>query len=139
LKENIQIKKAWEDGDLIQLEIICWSEFITARQGCYIQMQDLIRLSEKIQNFIQNPHQQCYLEFGNKKGNYTPAFSMELSSIDKLGHINIEVDVEIDDNDSRKHRSCFFVKSELGRVEQFGNEIQLIHKAPLGYKISLNI
>ena len=45
LKENIQIKKAWEDGDLTQLEIICWSEFITARQGCYIQMQDLIRLS----------------------------------------------------------------------------------------------
>lgn len=138
MKENIQIKKIWEDGDLIQLEILCWSEFATARQNCYIQIQDLIKSFEKIQRFIQQPLEKCYLEFGNKSGNYTPAFSMELSSIDKLGHVNIEVDVEIDDNDSRKHRSCFFVRSELGYVEQFGKKLQALGKNPLEHKVSLN-
>lgn len=139
MQENIQIKKIWEDSDLIQLEIICWSEFVTARQTCYIQSQSLIQLSEKIQHFVQHPYEQCYLEFGHKSGNYTPAFSMEFSSKDKLGHINIEVDVEIDDNDSRKHRSCFFVRSELGCIERFGKELGKIDKKLLDDKISLNV
>lgn len=64
---------------------------------------------------------------------------MEFSSKDKLGHINIEVDVEIDDNDSRKHRSCFFVRSELGCIERFGKELGKIDKKLLDDKISLNV
>lgn len=56
---------------------------------------------------------QCYLEFGNKEGNYTPAFSMNVLPADTSGHVKIEVDLEIVDNDKRSHRCCFYVESEL--------------------------
>jgi len=45
---------------------------------------------------------------------------MELLPADSSGHVKIEVDVEIDDNDTRSHRCCFYVNTELGQVEQLG-------------------
>lgn len=54
------------------------------------------------------------MEFGKKEGNYTPAFSMCMSPADMSGHVKIEVDIEIADHDTRSHRCCFYVKSELG-------------------------
>lgn len=68
----------------------------------------------------------CYLEFGHKEGNYTTAFSMKLLPADVQGHVKIEVDIEIDDNDTRSHRCCFYVNSELGLVEQMGKTLKKI-------------
>lgn len=36
------------------------------------------------------------------------------------GHAKVEVDIEITDNNSRSHRCRFYVKSELGLIEQLG-------------------
>ncbi|MCM1088475.1 MAG: hypothetical protein NC419_09980 [Muribaculaceae bacterium] len=36
----------------------------------------------------------------------------------------MEVDIEIADNDMRSHRCCFYVKSELGLIEQLGMALE---------------
>lgn len=78
------------------------------------------------------------MEFGKKEGNYTPAFSMCMLPVDTSGHVKIEVDIEIADNDMRSHRCCFYVKSELGSIERLGMTLKKLIKEPDGCQVSLH-
>lgn len=135
--DNIIFEKVWQDENLIELKISANSEFVSAHQNCYIEDKKLEELSEKICSFIEDYNKNCYLEFGKKEGNYTPAFSMNILPVDMLGHIKIEVDIEIADNDIRAHRCCFYVKSELGLVEQLGRALKELVMEKVGSKVSL--
>lgn len=122
--DNIIFKKIWQDDNLIELKISANSDFVSAFQSCYIQDKKLEEIAEKIYNFAGNYNESCYVEFGKKDGNYTPAFSMFILPADMSGHVKIEVDIEIADNDTRSHRCCFYVNSELGLVEQLGMNLR---------------
>lgn len=124
---NIKITKEWEDASLLELKIEAVSEYISANQLCYIQDMDLEKNGVKIKEYSYEFSKSCYVEFGKKTGKYTPAFSLEFLPADKSGKIKIEVDMEIADNEERKHRCCFYVDSEIGLVEQFG--LKLIQMA----------
>lgn len=136
--DNIIFNKIWQDKNLIELKISVNSQFVSAYQHCYVQDTMLQEISEKIHNYVENYDATCYLEFGKKKGNYTPAFSMYILSAKTLGHIKIEVDIEIEDNDTRSHRCCFYVKSELGLIEQLGIKLKNLIKEPEGSEVALN-
>ena len=43
---------------------------------------------------LSNFNESYYLEFGQKEGYYTPAFSMCILPADELGHMTVEVDIE---------------------------------------------
>ena len=134
---NIIIKKIWEDEGLIELKVEAICDYARAWQNCYIQNEDYLKLVDKIQIYNVN-NEGTYLEFGSKEGNYTPAFSLEIKAPDNFGHVTIEVDLEIDDNDSRKHRSVFYVQTELGCVERFGRQLYQIINNEL-QEASLNL
>ncbi len=135
--DNIIFKKVWQDGNLIELKISINSEFVSAYQNCYIEDTMLKEISNKISNYVNNYNMPCYLEFGKKEDNYTPAFSMYMLPADASGHIKIEVDIEILDNDTRSHRCCFFVKSELGLIENLGISLNDIILGSEGVEASL--
>lgn len=136
--DNIIFKKIWQDDNLIELKISANSEFASAYQSCYIQDKKLEEIAGTICNFIENYNEACYLEFGKKEGNYTPAFSMCILPADISGHVKIEVDIEIADNDTRLHRCCFYVKSELGLIERFGMALKKLIIEPDGCEVSLH-
>lgn len=77
------------------------------------------------------------MEFGNKIGNYTPAFSLNILPCDNFGHVKIEADIEIADNDRREHRCCFYVSCELGQLERFGQSLKSLISDDEGIKVSL--
>lgn len=79
----------------------------------------------------------CYLEFGCKEGNYTPAFSMLLLPAEVNGHVVIELDFEIEDNPSRTHRACFYIESELGLIQKLGEHLQYLEEMSLDDAFSL--
>lgn len=135
--DKITFEKIWQDGDIIELKISANSEFVSAYQSCYIQDTMLQKISKKIRSYVNNYHVPSYLEFGKKKGNYTPAFSMCLLPANSSGHMKIEVDIEIADNDLRAHRCCFYVESELGLVEQLGYALDNLLISPIGAQASL--
>lgn len=137
MQDNLTFEKTYQDDTLIELKISASSEYASAYQNCYIQDIELKNIAEKICNYVDNYSEACYLEFGHKQGDYTPAFSMELLPADSFGHVKIEVDIEIDDNDSRSHRCCFYVNSELGLVEQLGNALKELVAGPIGESVSL--
>ncbi len=138
MSDNILIEKIWQDNDLLELSIKCDSKFAVAIQTCYIQVSDLHDICNSIVNCTKYLQKNCYLEFGKKNGNFTPSFSMEIVEITSSGHVIIEVDVEIEDNDIRKHRSCFYVESELGLLEKFGIALKKLIKGDIGDCVSLN-
>ncbi len=86
---------------------------------------------------MKNYNVECYLEFGNKIGNYTPAFSLAFLPSQISGHVKVEVDIEIADNDKRVHKCCFYVNCELGQVERFGKMLRSIVTDDEGTVISL--
>ena len=126
MQDKLVFEKIYQDDSLLELKISAKSENVSAYQNCYIQDTELSAISEKIYKYVDNYQEACYLEFGHKEGNYTPAFSMKLLPADVHGHVKIEVDIEIDDNDTRSHRCCFYVNSELGLVEQMGKTLKRI-------------
>ena len=137
---NILIEKLWQEheNDILELKIKCSSEYAVAIQTCYIGKSDLADICFRIKDCIEHLDQNCYLEFGKKDGNYTPAFSMNIEEIDPLGHVKIEVDVEINDNPVRKHRSCFYVRSELGLLEKFALSLNSLIDGAIGFVATLN-
>ena len=135
--DNIIFKKIWQDETLIELKISASCDFVSAYQSCYIQEKKLAEIAEKISNFAKKFNESCYLELGQKEGNYTPAFSMCMLPADMSGHVRIEVDIEIADNNTRSHRCCFYVKSELGLIEHFGMALKGLILEKIGTEISL--
>ncbi len=135
--DNITFEKIWQDDNIIELKISANNDFVSANQTCYIQCIDIEKSINKITEYINKKDTECYIQFGNKKGNYTPAFSMRLLQHDAYGHIKIELDMEIDDNNTRSHRCMFFVTTELGTVEFFQNNMYRLITRDVGIVVSL--
>jgi hypothetical protein len=136
--DNIKIEKNWEDSNVLELKVSAKTEYLSIYQLCYIQTTDLELIGKNIKGYSFNFNNTCYVEFGKLTGDFTPAFSLNFLPADTSGKVKIEVDMEIDDNDERKHRCCFYVESEIGLIEQFGNGlIQLASQAAIE-EINLN-
>lgn len=136
-KNNIIFEKVWEDNNLLELKINAISEYVNAYQYCYIEDKLLHQIGEEITQYSFNYYHECYVEFGKKEGNYTPAFSMRFLPADNSGHVQIEVDVEINDNDVRAHRCCFYISGELGLLEGLGKNLQHLANGTVGEIYSL--
>ncbi len=123
--DNICIKKVWEDDGLIELFVKAQSQFATINQTCYISTEDLKNNAKSITEYTQN-NLKTYVEFGKIEGDFSPAFAMKLDPCDNYGHVIIEIDMEIDDNQKREHRCKFFLNTELGLLEMFGEKLRSI-------------
>jgi len=135
--ENIILKKVWEDDTMIEVEITAISKHVTSYQLCYVNEMEMQEMVTKIERYIKDFTKEAYIQFGEKEGNYPPAFSMKLLNANSCGHIKIEVDIEIDDVDDRSHRCKYFVKSELGAIERFGERTLTLYKSEIGTSISM--
>ena len=135
--DNLIFKKIWQDGDLLELNIIGMCDYVKAHQDCNISKKDLEELANKIKK-INDTCEKIYLEFGKKDGDYTPAFSLLIMPKNKNGHIKIEVDMEINDIETRTHRCMFFVNTELGMLEKFSEKMKRIKDFEIGKMICLN-
>lgn len=135
--DNIIIEKLWQDANVIELQVTAKSEYAQAKQSCYVEDEAIMKNADKIEAYMKNYDVECYLEFGNKIGNYTPAFSLTFLPSQISGHVKVEVDIEIADNDKRAHRCCFYVNCELGQVERFGKLLKSIVADEEGTVISL--
>lgn len=135
--DNIIFEKIWEDETFIEMKITAISKFSTSYQTCYVDEGEINQMIVKIKFYLADSSQSVYIKFGEKAGNYTPAFSMKLMRADKRGHLKIEVDIEIEDIDDRSHRCKYFVESELGAMERFGQKASSFYQSQIGTRISM--
>lgn len=138
MKDNIILRKIWQDDDVIELAVVCSSPLITATSEIYVSDSLIDELISEITRFLN----------GNKEGFWaneergdasTACVSFRLFREDELGHIAIEVFAELDDGgDYSKHNCCFFVRTEYGLLMNFCDHLAQLKSGSGGYEIQLN-
>ena len=96
--DNIIFERLWKDSNIIELKVMASSEYINVFQSCYVEDVLLENAADKINNYIENPDEVCYLEFGNKTGYYTPAFSLSILPSDNpvsYTHLTLPTKLEV--------------------------------------------
>lgn len=136
--DNLVFTKTLEDGTLIGLRMEANCEFASAYQIFWSQDVLLTSIAKEIIDYSYNSSVMHYIEFGIRKGDHTPP-SVRLLPADRCGHVKIEVDLEIDDDgETRKHRCCFYVNSDLGCLERLGHSLQAMVHGVVGMEVALH-
>lgn len=134
----LSIERIWEDVDFFEIEVIAQSEIISVSVRSYTTVALINELALRLATFPQKIDDRYIWENGSKGDDSTPYVSLEFWCEDKLGHIIIEVYMEIDDGASyNKHNCCFFVKTEPGLLNNFGKSLVLLNEQGIGKKITL--
>lgn len=138
-KDNIIIRKIWQDSELAQLEVTCTSSVATAITKIYVSDELIDELICKISAFLDGCCEES--EWANEsRGNFSTAcVCFHLIKKDKLGHILIEVFAELEDGgDYAKHNSCFFVNTEYGCLRRFCSALPFLKSDYSECEIHLN-
>lgn len=134
----LSIERIWEDVDFFEIEVIARSEIISASVKSYTTVALINELALRLVTFPKKLDDRFIWENGSKGDDSTPYISLEFWCEDKLGHIIIEVYMEIDDGASyNKHNCCFFIKTEPGLLNSFGKSLVLLNEQGIGKKITL--
>ncbi|MBF0788319.1 MULTISPECIES: hypothetical protein [unclassified Streptococcus] len=123
--DNFSLEIIWRDDceDLLELKIDIVTEFVTMYQYCYISSVDLLNNMKSIERHIEG-QSETRINFGEMTGSYTPSFSMLLYQKKANDDMLVELDLEIADNDERKHRCQLYVKSKADFWRIFSNNVE---------------
>ena len=139
--DNIIIEKIWNDSDIVnnslfEIKLNCINEYININENVYLDNSISKKISDKIEKYIKT-NKEMYYEINIKKG-YTDGFSIKILPYDNTGHILIEMKMEIADNNRKLHYATFYIKTEIGLLENFGRKIKDIINLDIGECIKLN-
>ena len=137
--DNIIITRIWQDVDFFQLEINCENEFISVTGKVYTSDDLIDDLYNKLEMFLLGQAKSTYWQNGSMGDSTTPCIRLHFLSKDKLGHVLIEVFMEIDDGGAMSaHNCCFYLNTEIGLLHQFKEKLQNLKTPLLGTQIALN-
>jgi len=137
--DNIVFERVWEDTDFFEIEILAQSKLIKASTRTYTTAESINKLASKLTTFLQGADDRFLWENGERGDESTPFVSLEFWYENKQGHVVIEIYMELDDGDSYdRHNCCFFIKTEIGLLNKFGNSLFSLNEQGLGKRISLN-
>ena len=136
--DAITIKRIWEDDDFFEIEVVAKSEFIEARINSYTTETLINELALQLACFPKRTSDRYLWENGIKGDNSTPFISLKFWCEDKLGHIVIEVYMEINDGASYdKHNCCFYIRTETELLNRFGKSLTMLNEKGIGIEITL--
>ena len=137
--DNLVIERIWEDIDFFEIKVTGQSELIRASVKSYTTVESINTLASGLAAFPEIPNDRYVWENGEKGNDSTPFISLEFFCADKLGHIIIEVYMELDDGASYDmHNCCFFIKTEIGLLNTFGKSLFALNERGIGQEIALN-
>ena len=136
--DNLSIERVWEDVDFFEIEVIAQSDHIRAGVRSYTTAASISELALQLASFPKTLNDTFLWKNGTKGDDSTPFVSLEFWCKDKLGHIIVEVYMEVDDGASlSKHNCCFFINTEPGVLNNFGKSLHLLNERGTGKKIVL--
>jgi len=144
MQDYIAFKKIWQDEteDLFELQMIASSRLICACSSAYAGQATIDELMSGLDRFINGKTNEFLWESGSRGGaaGLGPLFqSLRFFHKNKLGHILIEVYMELSDGGNpSEHNCCFYVETELGLLEAFYKKLHLLKESDIDIKIILN-
>lgn len=135
----LSIERVWEDNDFFEIEVCAQSELIFAKVRSYTTEESISELASHLKSFPKAYGDRYKWENGSKGNGYTPFVSLEFRCANKVGHIIIEVYMEIDDcSDYDKHNCCFFIETDPGLLNEFGRSLLSLNTEGIGRKVVLD-
>jgi len=136
--DTLSIERVWEDADYFEIEVTAQSKFVRASVRSYTTVASINELASQLAIFPQKSDDRFIWENGTKGDDSTPFVSLEIWCKDKLGHVVIEVYMEVDDGASyNKHNCCFFIETTPGLINNFGKSLTLLNVRGIGKKVTL--
>lgn len=137
--DYIDIYKLWQDNELIELKVVCSSAVITASAKIYVSDSLIDDLIYQINQFLNGQAVESFWANEQRGDDSTACISLRFLHKDKLGHVLIEVYMELDDGGNySSHNCCFYLNTEIGLLTRFCERLpQLKQKTP-EVKIVLN-
>jgi hypothetical protein len=136
---NIIFEKLEQYDSFMEVEVTGISKFACVNTRVYIADEHLSVLASLVQQFCYDTSSHFYWENGEKGDRTTTSVSLEFVHKDTLGHIVVELYMELDDGGSlNKHNCCFYVETELGLLERFGQRLGVLKHQHNGERIALD-
>lgn len=138
MADNLIITRFWQDIEFFQIEIECKTELITVRGRVYTADDLIDDLCNKIETFLSGHIDAPCWQNGTRGDATTPCIALRFSRKDELGHVLIEVFMEIDDGGTLStHNCCFYINTEMGLLYQFKENLPKLKAPQLGIRVSL--
>lgn len=141
-EESITIRKVWQDDEdekFFQILITASSDTITASTRVYSTSEMIDELLSKLSEFIDGNVNETLWENGEKGDGATAFLSLRFLRKNRLGHVLVEVYMELDDGGKfSEHHCCFYVSTELGLLEKFYRQLYFLKEPRLEREIVLN-
>lgn len=139
LIDRIEIYKLWQDDVLMQLKVVCSSEVITATAKIYVSDALIDDLVYQIKRFLNGQVEESFWANEERGDRSTTCVSLHFLHKDKLGHILIEVFMELEDGgDYSRHNCCFYVNTEIGLLTMFCKDLPKLKQRSSGIELVLN-
>ena len=137
--DYIDVCKIWQDNELIELEIVGSSGVITATARIYVSDPLIDDLIYQIEQFLSGKVAESFWANEETGDSTTTCVSLRFFHKDKLGHILIEVFMELDDGGKfSKHNCCFYVNTEIGLLTTFCKRLPRLKQNEFGTHLILN-
>ena len=138
--DRLSFERIWEDDGFFEIKVTAQSEIISAATASYTDNERIGKLSSRLKSFPLSDDDSFFWENG-EKGDWSAAcFSLLFTCKDKLGHIRIEVYMELDDGGAySKHNCCFYIYTEPGALNEFGRDLARLLTPGCGQKAELNL
>lgn len=105
----------------------------------YISDDSIDTLFNGLNDFIKGKTKEFFWENGKKGDDSNACITFEFIHKDRLGHILIEVYMELDDGGNySSHNCCFYLNTEIGLLEKFCQKLPTLKRELLGIEVVLN-
>lgn len=129
MTDYIRMQKIWQDDELIELEVVCSSEIITASAKIYVSDSIIDDLIYQIEHFLNGNQIESFWANEEIGDNSTACVSLHFLHKDKLGHLLVEVYMELDDGGKYSaHNCCFYINTEVGLLTEFCERLPRLKK-----------
>lgn len=139
MQEYITLRKTWYDNELTELKVVCSSTLITASAEIYINDRLIDELVHQLRHFLNGDVTETCWANTTKGDDSVTCVAFRFMHKDKLGHIWIEVYMELDDGGKySEHNCCFYINTEMGQLEEFCKKILILKEKRLWTEVTLN-
>lgn len=139
MKDNIIFRKIWEDDEIAKLNVVCSSSVATITSEIYVSDALIDELICQIKQFLDDNDKEGLWANEGRGDDSVACLSLRFFRKDKLGHVRIEVFMEIDDGGTLDtHNCCFYVNTEIGLLHQFKENLLKLKQPQIGIQVSLD-
>lgn len=125
---NLLLEKVWEDTDFYQIKVKALAENISAETKVYVTKENIIALSDSIQNLIDKRYSEFYWEIGDTDLSAESFFSIRLTEYDKRGHFKFVLKFGFQNDDNEDYGCSFPITTETGLLLHFAKNVLLLNK-----------